>query len=235
MNKIFLETKNKLHFKATNEGFKLKGQIYYRLMNGYVQGFKIYTNQMSYSLRFFQEALCMGIDKTYEGIDVHKFWNGIGPFSLGEIYGMNVSEQNPFNILLTKENYVEEASEILKHSYDNYLRPWFEKSDTIERAYSECKAIYGNENPLVSEYSWLLQMNKLNEATSVIENKIEELREYEKNTGCTLDYIPQLNRLLDAIKCKDECFVKKYVNENEEYTIKNLGLIREYNRINKKG
>lgn len=40
---IFSETENKPHKNLTEIGFKLKGRTYYRVMDGYVQAFKIYT------------------------------------------------------------------------------------------------------------------------------------------------------------------------------------------------
>lgn len=235
MNQIFLETKNRLHSKVTNDGFKLKGQTYYRLMNGYVQGFKIYTNHLSYSIRFFQEALCLGIDKTYEGCDVHKFWSGTGPFSLGMLYceKSEFFEPNPFGVEITQENYVNEASEILVQSYDKYLCPWFAKSDTIEKAYEAYLMLNGATNGFVSKYSWLLQMERWEEASEFINRRTAELREYEKHNNCKIEYIPELENLFKAIYERNDLLVFEYIHNKERQTIKNLSLTKEFNSLKK--
>ena len=234
---IFEETKNKLHKNVTDIGFKLKGRTYYRLMDGYVQGFKLYTYNLSFSIRFFQQPLCLGIDKNYEGDDIHKFWSGIGPFSVVGIYiGDDSYSPNPFGIKLTPEHYVNEASEILVRSLNEYLLPWFEKSNTIEKAYEEnCLLFHKNgENP-GGRYEWLLQMGRWMEATEFIHKRIEELKVYERlphYVGGSLT--TDLEELYNAIIENNESFVLDYIHTKENKTIKNLGFTRDFNRRNKK-
>lgn len=237
MNQIFIETKNRLHQKAVEDGFKLKGQTYYRLMNGYIQGFKIYTNHMSYSIRFFQEALCLGIDKFFEGDDIHRFWSGIGPFSIVGIYiGDDSYSPNPFGIKLTPDNYVNEASEILVRSFNEYLLPWFEKSNTIEKAYEESCLLfhYDGKNP-GGRYPWLLQMGRWMEATEFIHKRIEELKVYERLPNYVGESLTSdLEELYNAIIENNESYVLDYIHAKENQTIKNLGFTRAFNKLNKK-
>lgn len=234
---IFEETKNKLHKSVTELGFKFKGRTYYRLMDEYVQGFKLYTNNLSYSIRFFQQPLCFGIDKKYEGEDIHRFWSGIGPFSIVGIYtGDDSYSPNPFGIKVTPENYVNEASEILIRSFNEYLLPWFERSDTIEKAYEEnCLLFHKNgENP-GGRYEWLLQMGRWMEASEFVHKRIEELKVYEKlpeYTGGSLT--SDLEELYNAIIENNETYVLDYIHTKENQTIKNLGFKRDFNKLNKK-
>ena len=237
MNQIFIETKNRLHPKVTEDGFILKGQTYYRLMNGYIQGFKIYTTDISYSIRFFQEALCLGIDKNFEGDDIHKFWCGTGPFSIGMLYFDDASmvESNPFGIEITPENYVNEAGEILVRSYNKYLFPWFERSSTIEKAYEEtCLLLDKIGDRSVSKYSWLLQMGRWSEAAEFINKRIYELKEYERCNDCKIEYISDLENLFNAIIENNESFLLDYIHTKEKQTVKHLGLMRDFNKFNKK-
>ena len=234
---IFEETKNKLHKSVTELGFKLKGRTYYRLMDEYVQGFKLYTNNLSYSIRFFQQPLCFGIDKKYEGEDIHRFWSGNGPFSIVGIYtGDDSYSSNPFDIKVTPENYVNEASEILVRSFNEYLLPWFERSDTIDKAYEEnCLLFHKNgENP-GGRYKWLLQMGRWMEASEFIHKRIEELKVYEslpEHTGESLT--SDLEELYNAIIENNESYVLDYIHTKENHTIKNLGFKRDFNKLNKK-
>ena len=236
MNQIFIETKNRLHQKAIEDGFKLKGQTYYRLMDGYIQGFKIYTNHISYSIRFFQEALCLGIDKSFEGNDIHKLWSGTGPFSLGKIYleDSSMFESNPFDIDVTPENYVNEASEILVRSYNEYLSPWFTRSNTIEKAYEANCLIYDDRSLDVSKYSWLLQMGRWSDASELIYKRISELKMYEQCNNCKIEYISDLEKLFNAIIENNELDVLDYIHAKENQTVKNLGFMKDFNRLNKK-
>ena len=182
------------------------------------------------------EALCFGIDKRYEGCDVHRFWSGTGPFSIGMIYfGDNsMFEPNPFNIEITPENYVNEASEILVRSYNEYILPWFAKSDTIEKAYAESCLMHGVFNHDISKYSWLLQMGRWSEAAEFINQRITELKKFEQCNDCGIEYISDLENLFNAINKNDETFVLEYIHAKENQTVKNLGLIRDFNKLNKK-
>lgn len=234
---IFEETKNKLHKNVTDIGFKLKGRTYYRLMDRYVQGFKIYTYNLSFSIRFFQQPLCFDIDKKYEGDDIHKFWSGIGPFSIVGIYtGDDSYSPNPFGIKVTPENYVNEASEILIRSFNEYLLPWFERSDTIEKAYEEnCLMFHHDGKYPAGRYPWLLQMGKWLEAAEFINERIKELKLYESMP----DYIggsltSNLEELHNAIIKNDNSFVLDYIHTQERQTIKSLGFTRVFNKFNNK-
>lgn len=44
-------------------GFKCKDNIYYRHINGVLQGFKIYSRDMCYTIRFASYPLCSGITR----------------------------------------------------------------------------------------------------------------------------------------------------------------------------
>lgn len=233
---IFEETKNRLHKNVTELGFKLKGRTYYRLMDGYMQGFKLYTYNLSYSIRFFQQPLCFGIDKKYEGDDIHRFWSGIGPFSIVGIYiGDDSYSPNPFGIKVTPENYVNEASEILVRSFNEYLLPWFERSNTIEKAYEEnCLLLHKNGKNPGGRYDWLLQMGRWKEAAEFIDARIKELKTYENMYGYMGDdYTSDLEYLYNAIIENNEMYVLDYIHKREKHTIKELGFMREFNKKNK--
>lgn len=233
---IFEETKNRLHKNVTELGFKLKGRTYYRVMDGYMQGFKLYTYNLSYSIRFFQQPLCSGIDKKYEGDDIHRFWSGIGPFSIVGIYiGDDSYSPNPFGIKVTPENYVNEASEILVRSFNEYLLPWFERSNTIEKAYEEnCLLLHKNGKNPGGRYDWLLQMGRWKEAAEFIDARIKELKTYENMYGYMGDdYTSDLEYLYNAIIENNEMYVLDYIHEREKHTIKELGFMREFNKKNK--
>ena len=49
-------------------GFKRRKKKYYRLMDGYVQSFMVYTNRESFSIRFFQLPFCANVSKNFEEI-----------------------------------------------------------------------------------------------------------------------------------------------------------------------
>lgn len=234
---IFEETKNRLHKNVTELGFKLKGRTYYRLMDGYVQAFKIYTNFPSFSIRFFQEPLCLGVGKKHEGRDIHVFWGGRGTFSVGMIYlgDSPFYEPNPFGIKITPENYVNDASEILVRSFNEYLLPWFERSNTIEKAYEEnCLLLHKNGKNPGGRYDWLLQMGRWKEAAEFVDARIKELKTYENMYGYMGDdYTSDLEYLYNAIIENNEMYVLDYIHKREKHTIKELGFMREFNKKNK--
>lgn len=231
MNPIFTETKKRLHEKALSNGFILKRNSYYKLMDGFVQGFKIYTNNQSYSIRFFQLPLCSNIDTRFEGDDVSIFWTDIsGPFSTGEIYAPEMVEwiRNPFNIQLTPGNYVNEASEILVRCYDEYVLPWFKKSASLEKAYEAYVQLHKKISDSLSGrlFEWMLQMEKYEKALEYLKKKIEELQAYSKLNGCEIEIDEDLMECKVNIEQKKYEYVQNYVYNREQQTIKTLGLKR---------
>lgn len=113
--------------------------------------------------------------------------------------------------------------------------PWFERCDTIEKAYKEnCLLFHKNgENP-GGRYEWLLQMGRWMDASEFVHKRIEELKVYERlpeYTGESLTF--DLEELYNAIIENNESYVLDYIHTGENQTIKNLGFVREFKLKNK--
>ncbi len=227
MNPIYTETKNRLHKKILSKGFKSKNKSYYKLLDGFVQGMKIYTNYQSYSIRFFQLPLCSDIDLSFEGDDVSIFWTNItGPFSVGELYAPDMVGwiKNPFDICLTEDNYVNEASEILTRCYDEYILPYFTESSSLEKAYKSYLKLH--EDLSEQHFEWMLQMKNYDKALKFLNFRLNTLQTYAKKNNCRIEKIDELMLCKVNIEQKKYDFVEKYVLDKEKKTMINLGFKR---------
>ena len=81
----------------------------------------------------------------------------------------------------------------------------------------------------------MLQMGRWDEAAEYIKKEIELWKHYEKYNGYPIPEDFELEKLYNAICEKNDTFVWDYIHRKESITLKNLGMIREYNsRKNKR-
>lgn len=148
MNPIIVATKPKMKEIVEPIGFKCKGASFYRLMDGFVQSFKIYAQYGHCSIRFYMSPLCAGLDLKDEGEDISKFWTNSSEFIyVSSLMGIEMPtfyyeesdepgiEWKAVPLETMKVETVEEAAEMLIALFQKYLMPWFVNSDTTERAF----------------------------------------------------------------------------------------------------
>ena len=218
-------------------GFKRRKKKYYRLMDGYVQSFMVYTNRESFSIRFFQLPFCANVGKNFEGDDVSIFWSDKSePFSLIQVYmpTFEYIPYNPFGIILTSENYQDKAAEMLVRSVNEYVLPYFQCSSNLEKAYEaehKLKTAFvsrGCEKQNVSNYAeemysecfgnWNIQMKQYNEAERYMKIYLKSLQEYGS------DNTEELQKLINALEIHDSDYVENYIESHKLLCFSAMGI-----------
>ena len=239
--------KKLINDKMKSLGFKCKDNIYYRLINGVLQGIKIYSIDMQYTIRFGCYPLCGGMEKNPGVFESHGITD-ILPQSRDEFFniipwGANITEEMQIEAWKNRETkYVEIANQLVDE-LNRYLLPQlleitspqdafeFEKKCYISRimygykmSFEEAEDIY-NKHYTTIHYNWHLQMKNYEEAKLCLQKRIEELKEYSRQNNREIDtsfleipYGYLVEENYDAIE--------KYIEEKENITIKSFALKR---------
>ena len=239
--------KKLINDKMKSLGFKCKDNIYYRLINGVLQGIKIYSIDMQYTIRFGCYPLCGGMGKNPGVFESHGITD-ILPQSRDEFFniipwGANITEEMQIEAWENRETkYVEIANQLVDE-LNRYLLPQlleitspqdafeFEKKCYISRimygykmSFEEAEDIY-NKHYTAIHYNWHLQMKNYEEAKLCLQKRIEELKEYSRQNNREIDtsfleipYGYLVEENYDAIE--------KYIEEKENITIKSFALKR---------
>lgn len=229
-------------------GFKCKDNIYYRLINGVLQGIKIYSIGMQYTIRFGCYPLCGGMEKNPGVFESHGITD-ILPQSREEFFniipwGANVTEEMQIEAWENRETkYVEIANQLVDE-LNRYLIPQlleitspedafeFEKKCHISRIMhghkmnlEEAENVY-NQHYTAINYNWHLQMKNYEEAKLCMQKRIEELKEYSRQNNIELD-----NSFLEIpygyLVEGNHDAIEKYIEEKENITLKSFSLKRQ--------
>lgn len=163
----------------------MSGVGFYRLMDGFVQSFKIYAMYSHASIRFFMSPLCAGVDLTHEGDDISNFWCNSSAFIYVKSLQGGIEmpkcyiEENPeggepciVNLNILEVDTPDECAQMLLSLFKEHLLPWFEKYTTLEKA---CQAGI--------DLHYVRRLNELGGDTA--ENKALALSEVRKNLART--------------------------------------------------
>lgn len=229
-------------------GFKCKDNIYYRHINGVLLGFKIYSYNMHYTIRFGCYPLCGGITRDPGSFENHEIGHILPNYRDEFLYAISwgelkTDEEMNEAWLNRKNKYTEIASQLV-NELNSYLLPQlleitspqdafeFEKKCYISRimhghkmSLEETEDIY-NQHYTAIHYNWHLQMRNYDEAKLCFRKRIEELEEYSRQNNIELDNsfleIPY-NYLVD----ENYDAIEKYIEEKENITLKSFSLKRQ--------
>ena len=228
-------------------GFKCKDNIYYRHINGVLQGIKIYSLDMQYTIRFACYPLCGGIEKNPGVFESHGITD-ILPQHRDEFFnivpwGANITEEMQMEGWLNRENkYVEIANQLVDE-LNRYLIPQlleikspqdafeFEKKCYISNimhghnmSLEEAEDVY-NQHYTTIHYNWQLQMRNYDKAKLCLQKRIEELEEYSRQNNIECDN-SFLEIPYDYLVDENYDAIEKYIFEKENITLKSFGLKR---------
>lgn len=227
---VYNEAKNKLHNIASDNGFICKDNLYYRLEDGFIQFFKIYTKYKTFSLKFFTAPLCSDInfDDDIRFKDVNILWGSGSPYQLTDST-IDYIKTNPFGIDFSFENYVEDASEILKRAFCDYLLPWFSDNTSIEKAYNEFMKL--ERFPYLNltsgeKFLWELKLKNFEKAEEYFLIYYNGFEHYAKENDDikTYQYLEEISIFNKKFEEKDYKFFETYIVESEKNTILKLSL-----------
>ena len=230
MNPVLARTKPIIRDIVKPIGFKNRGPSFYRRMDGFVQGFKIYARFYNCSIRLFILPLCAEIDRLYEGCDVSLFWSKRGT----EFYEM----------WSHAEEEVEAASRALVDAFNIYVLPWFIENDTIEKAHKAYKMLHydfwlraaGGDTPenreqvrkraettfAFDQFQWMMQMKRYDEAVRYLDIDIQDMENYEKENHMTFSFLQGYRDMRGRIDKRDMEFIEDYMRRGETVTITSL-------------
>lgn len=228
-------------------GFKSYSNCYYRQINGVIIGFKIYSNNMHYTIRFGCYPLCSGITRDIGSFENHEIGHILPNYRDEFLHAipwreLKTDEEINEAWLNRKNKYLEIANQLVDELI-RFLIPQllkitspqdafeFEKKCYISRimhghelSLEEAEDIY-NQHYTTIDYNWYLQMRNYEEAKHCLQKQIEELKEYSKrtNTECDNSFLEiPYNYLAD----ENYDAIEKHIEEKENVTLKSFSLKR---------
>lgn len=237
MSLFYTECKKILKPIFESYGFKLYKRYFYRVVGDVFQHCCMLGLNHECTIRFFVEPLfCVSESEGREGE---------GPFELSYLYGDPVDwlKYDPKNI-----ESIREVSKQLAKYVEDYLIPWFLKTETIENAYKEaCDlsiSIAGSSIRVRKEY-FFLKLKRYDELEKMLkgrilsaerfkqlrfqEQKIEtekEKEEFMKWAEWRYEYLKEYEEILYYLEGRNEERISNYVKEREQKSLE----ILEWNR-----
>lgn len=228
-------------------GFKCKDNIYYRHINGVLQGFKIYSRDMCYTIRFASYPLCSGITRDPGIFENHEITVVLPErrevFFHIVPWGETITEEMQIEAWNNRETKYVEIANQLAYELNNYLLPQLLEITSPQSAFefekrcyishirfahdiSEQKAEkYYNANYKKIYWSWYLQMKEYDKAKQNLKEWLQlqkyydELSQMHSNRS---EYEALYNNLAEG----NYDTIEKYIVENENITIKSFSLKR---------
>lgn len=210
MNPISEITKPLMKEIVTPIGFHSKGVSFYRLMNGFVQSFKIYAQHNHCSIRFYMSPLCAKLDLHDEGEDISKFWSNSSEFiyvsdlmsgiEMPTFFWDEYDKEVPIPTIQVKT--VEQASEMLITWFNQYLLLWFSESNTLEKGFEadfnfehRFHAHSGDSKRKTEQvhamrwYYWMMQMGNAEKALYYLDIEIALQKEFLEMMPISFEHI----------------------------------------------
>ena len=206
-------------------GFKTRRFIFYRQVNGVVQGFKIYANG-HYTIRYDMYPLIYGLDydnHCFELQDISDLTVPPRETFLSIIpFGPDVTEDDQVAAWENRYNkYIDFADQLVKETQE-YLLPLFFKYDSPEKHFEDNTwNRFGEWHTYYYSVLWSLQARNYDLTYSYFDRAIEESEGYA-NTYF-LETIMQYKKYFDENRMDD---LEKYLTEQENITLKSFALKR---------
>ena len=230
-------------------GFKSYSNLFYRQIHGVIQGFKIYSNNMHYTIRFGCYPLCGGMTRDLVSFENHEIAHLLPSYRDEFIYAipwgeLRTEEEMNEAWLNRKNKYTEIASQLV-NELNSYLLPQLLEISSLQEALDfekKCHTArirYWNNNITAQEdeklynqhdaiylWNWHLQMRNYEEAKLCLHKWIEELKEYSRqnNIECDNSFLEiPYNYLVE----ENYDAIEKYIEEKENITLKSFSLKRQ--------
>ncbi len=183
------------------------------MTNNVVQSFCILALNRACTVRFRVTPLCGDVDRTIEGEEVNELIDGTYSWIAGF---------DPTDALS-----VETSASILSTSIRNYLLPWFEKTDTCEKAYNEYqKFSIMSKHP--NNIGFLLGMGNYVDTAKLLIEYILHSDNYNQHWWSLKR--SEYQNLFNAISSNDTDFISSYIATKEQESMHNLKIRKNKKR-----
>lgn len=235
-------------------GFRHYQNMYYKIVGEALIGFKVYSNNLHYTIRFGCYPLCSGIKRDggiFENYEIAYLLPQYRDVFLYVIpWGATITDKDQADAWENRDKIYQDIAHQLVDELRTVLLPKLLKIDSPQTAFdfeTECAVAsirHGRNNISEEEAKknvpphyymdcfWHLQMRDFQKAKICLENWLDSIKAYyEQDDSCGMTYYDQQcseQKALCAMLSRgssDE--IEKYIAEQEDITLKNFGLKRQ--------
>ena len=245
--------KNIIGKDMKNSGYKAYSNTYYCHIGGVIKGFKIYSNNLHYTIRFGCYPLCSGMKRDRGIFENHEIACLLPQYRDVFLYvipwGATITDKDQADAWENRDKIYRDIAHQLVDELRTSLLPKLLKIDSPKSAFdfeTECAiaSIRHGRNNISEEEAkknipphyymdcvWYLQMRDFQKAKTCLENWLDSIKAYyEQNDSYGMTYYDQQyseQKALCAMLTRgssDE--IEKYIAQQEDITLKNFVLKR---------